>query len=92
MAATAHADGDPRDDAFLGALNEVGIGYPSADQVIASGKAVCGYIEGRHSFVETVQAVKDANPGLSLEQSMQFVDLARDVYCPLPLAGGGGGG
>ncbi|UQX12452.1 DUF732 domain-containing protein [Candidatus Mycobacterium methanotrophicum] len=93
FAAVAHADDDSRDDNFLQALHEVGIGFPSADQAIASGKGVCSYIiAGRHPFDETVQKVAEENPQLSPKQALQFVDLAKDAYCPPGPAGGGGGG
>ncbi|GFG73519.1 DUF732 domain-containing protein [Mycobacterium botniense] len=92
MAGVARADDDPRDAAFLQALQEVGITYPSADRVIASGKAVCSYMAGGHSPNATVQMVAEENPELSPDQALQFVDLARGAYCPLPPMGGGGGG
>lgn len=92
LGAPAYADDDPRDAAFLQALNEVGIKYPSEDQVIASGKAVCAYIETRHTPAETVQTVAEENPQLSPGQAVDFVILARGAYCPLPPGGGGGGG
>jgi hypothetical protein len=87
----AHADGN--DDAFIEALNAEGIEYPNADQAVASGKAVCSYIiAGRHTEDETVQMVAEQNPKLSSIQAIQFVNLARGAYCPLPPMGGGGGG
>jgi hypothetical protein len=90
-AGTAYADGN--DDAFLEALNEVGIEYPNADQVVASGKAVCSYIiAGRHTENETIEMVSEQNPKLTPVQAIQFVNLARGAYCPLPPMGGGGGG
>ncbi|MBS4730214.1 DUF732 domain-containing protein [Mycobacterium sp. SM1] len=92
VAGAARADDDPRDDAFLQALKDVGIEYPNADQVIASGKAVCSYMAGGHTLNETAQAVAEQNPNLSPLQALQFVDLARGAYCPLPPMGGGGGG
>ncbi|KAA8964971.1 MAG: DUF732 domain-containing protein [Mycobacterium sp.] len=89
---TAYADSG-NDDAFLEALNEVGIEYPNADQVISSGKAVCSYIiAGRHTENETIEMVAEQNPKLSPVQAIQFVNLARGAYCPLPPMGGGGGG
>ncbi|MFY2860854.1 DUF732 domain-containing protein [Mycobacterium sp. THU-M104] len=87
----AHADGN--DDAFIEALNAEGIGYPNSSQAISSGKAVCSYIiAGRHSEQQTAQMVLDENPKLSPIQAVQFVNLARGAYCPLPPMGGGGGG
>lgn len=90
----AEADGDDgNDDAFIEALNAEGIQYPNADQAISSGKAVCSYIiAGRHTENETVQMVAEQNPKLSSIQAVQFVNLARGAYCPLPPMGGGGGG
>jgi hypothetical protein len=90
----AHADGnDGNDDAFIEALNDEGIEYPNADQAVASGKAVCSYIiAGRHTENETVQMVAEQNPKLSSIQAIQFVNLARGAYCPMPPMGGGGGG
>lgn len=87
----AHADSN--DDAFIEALNAVGIEYPNADQAISSGKAVCSYIiADRHTENQTVQMVAEQNPKLSPIQAVQFVNLARGAYCPLPPMGGGGGG
>lgn len=87
----AHADGN--DDAFIEALNAVGIEYPNADQAISSGKAVCSYIiADRHTEDQTAQMVAEQNPKLSPLQAIQFVNLARGAYCPLPPMGGGGGG
>ncbi len=93
FAAAAHADDDSRDDIFLQSLHQVGIEFPSDDQAIASGKGVCSYIiAGRHPFDETVRKVAEENPKLSTKQALQFVDLAKDTYCPPGPAGGGGGG
>lgn len=87
----AHADGN--DDAFIEALNAEGIEYPNAAQAISSGKAVCSYIiAGRHTEDQTVQMVAEQNPKLSDIQAVQFVNLARGAFCPLPPMGGGGGG
>ena len=87
----ARADGN--DDAFIEALNAVGIEYPNADQAISSGKAVCSYIiADRHTENQTAQMVAEQNPKLSPIQAVQFVNLARGAYCPMPPMGGGGGG
>lgn len=90
-AGAAHADDDPRDANFLQALKDVGIPYPSADKVTASGKAVCSYLHQGHSPNDTAQTVASEN-NLSSLQAEQFVALARGAYCPLPPMGGGGGG
>lgn len=92
LAGAAYADDDTRDADFLEVLHNVGIGYASEDDVIASGKAVCSYIAGGHTPNETAQTIENENPKLSPKQVLQFMELARAVYCPPPPLGGGGGG
>ncbi len=90
MAGAAHAD--DKDDAFLQALHDAGIEYSNSDKVVASGKAVCSYMAGGHGLDGTAQMIATENPNLSTEQAAEFMDIARNAYCPLPPMGGGGGG
>ncbi len=77
----APAAAEPGDTGFLGALDNMGISYPSPDDAVAGGQAVCRYLAEGHSVNQAAKGVKNANPSLTLTKASQFVGIAQATYC-----------
>ncbi|MGV0624478.1 DUF732 domain-containing protein [Mycolicibacter minnesotensis] len=80
LAAPAVAD-PASDSTFLGALDQMGISYPSAADAVAGGQAVCQYLVEGHTPNQAAKGVKNANPSLTLTKASQFVHIAHAAYC-----------
>jgi hypothetical protein len=75
------AKADPISDvAFLQTLDQRGITYTSATQVIGAGHAVCTYLDVGGSLRETVDMVAE-NSQLGSD-SAYFVGVSIGAYCP----------
>jgi len=77
----APAAAEPDDPGFLGALDQMGIAYPSPADAVAGGQAVCQYLAEGHSTNQAAKGVKNANPSLTLTKASQFVGIAQATYC-----------
>lgn len=77
----APAAAEPGDSGFLGALDHMGISYPSPADAVAGGQAVCQYLAEGHSPNQAAKGVKNANPSLTLTKASQFVGIAQATYC-----------
>ena len=91
LAAPAYADPDDisgDDQAFLAALQKVGIHYPSPDRAISAGKSVCACLNGGESGLELVHEVKVRNAGFTMEEASDFAMIASKYYCPQQLSKG----
>ena len=93
LAAPAYADpgdvsGDVSgdDQAFVAVLAHVGIKYPSPAAAIATGKSVCGCLNGGVGGLELVHEVKTRNPGFTMEDASDFAMIAAKYYCPQQLS------
>lgn len=79
----AHADAGP-DIAFLQVLDDQGITYSNATNIIDAGHAVCEY-RADHSLSATVAMVR-RNSILDQHNAAYFVGAAEAAYCPTFLA------
>ena len=89
FAAPAYGDpgaSDGNDAAFLTALRQVGISYPSPDQAIGAGRSVCGCLNNGESGLELVHDLKTHNPGFTMEDASDFAMVAAKFYCPQQLS------
>jgi hypothetical protein len=90
LAAPAYGDPPPvvdGDDAgFLAALQQAGITYSSPDQAIASGRAVCTFLNNGESGLQVVHDVKAHNPGFDMESASNFAIISAKFYCPHQLS------
>ncbi|BCO35956.1 DUF732 domain-containing protein [Mycobacterium heckeshornense] len=88
IAAPAYADpGDVATDAaFLTALQQSGITYPSADQAIGAAQAVCTCLNHGESGLELVHDVKTHNPAFTMDAAAQFAAISAKYYCPQQLS------
>ncbi len=82
LAAPAHGEPAGTDVVFLDSLRKAGITYSSPDQVIASAKAVCGFMSNGETGLQVVSDIKDQNPGMTMDAAAKFAALASDAYCP----------
>jgi Protein of unknown function (DUF732) len=88
LAAPAYADpGDVAgdDQAFLAALQQVGIKYANPAAAIAAGKAVCSCLNNGEGGLELVHDVKTRNQGFTMEDASDFAMVAAKFYCPQQL-------
>ncbi|SOX56395.1 DUF732 domain-containing protein [Mycobacterium ahvazicum] len=88
LAAPAHADAT--DDAFLAALINAGITYPSPDRAIKAGQKVCDLANSGTSQLDIVRDIKDLNPAFTMAKAARFAHAAASAYCPELLGSGGG--
>ncbi|MCV7230709.1 DUF732 domain-containing protein [Mycolicibacterium komossense] len=82
-AAPVHADAGP-DIAFLQVLDDQGITYSNATNIIDAGHAVCEYRSG-HTLNETIAMIR-RNSILDQHNAAYFVGAAEAAYCPTFLA------
>jgi hypothetical protein len=87
-AAPAGADPDGggdsagNDAAFLAAIKASGLTFPSEDQAIVAGHAVCSMANNGESGLAVVKRLTADNPGLSMEDASKFAAAASKAYCP----------
>lgn len=89
LAAPAYADpgeGAGNDAAFLAALNQVGIRYPSPNQAIGTAQSVCGCLNDGVSGLALVHELKTRNPGFDMDDASDFAMIAAKFYCPQQLS------
>ncbi|OBF09822.1 DUF732 domain-containing protein [Mycobacterium sp. 852002-10029_SCH5224772] len=82
FAASAHAEPQGDDAAFLANLSNSGITYSNPSQVITSAKAVCGLMGRGETGLQVVSDIKNQNPGMTMDAAAKFAALASSVYCP----------
>lgn len=76
------ANADVADDAFIDALNGMGIKYSNPGAVIAAGRSVCEGFDQGYSFDAVTLAVSRAGSQLtSVDQAANFVRAATLTYC-----------
>ncbi|MCV7259017.1 DUF732 domain-containing protein [Mycobacterium shimoidei] len=89
LAAPAYADpgeGGGNDAAFIAALNQAGISYPTPGQAIGTAQSVCGCLNNGISGLALVHELKTRNPGFSMDDASDFAMIAARFYCPQQLA------
>lgn len=82
FSASAHAEPDGDDTAFVGALVKAGFTFNSPGQAITSAKTVCRLLGNGESGIEVLKDLKDNNPGMTLDRAAAFTVLAANAYCP----------
>jgi hypothetical protein len=80
-ALAAPALADANQDILIGVLDEEGIPYSTAENVVVLAGAVCEYVAaGQAPEQVAIEIAEPAN--WSIEQSGFFVGAATQVYCP----------
>lgn len=84
FATPAYADpAQGSDDAdFLATVRDAGLTYTNADQAIAFGKAVCGWIGSGKPGPQLIHDLQTNNPGLTTDHATLFVAISAKYYCP----------
>lgn len=82
LAPPAFGEPEGDDGAFLAALRNAGFTYNSPGQVIASARAVCGFMSKGETGLQVVHDVKDQNPGMTMDAAARFAAIASSSYCP----------
>ncbi|MFI9505522.1 DUF732 domain-containing protein [Nocardia sp. NPDC052566] len=74
---------DPKDTAYLAALDAAGVPHADNDAAIRDGKAVCATItKNRETPTEVASGI--SIPALNAKQSAALASAAIDAYCPQP--------
>ncbi|SKO52063.1 LprJ protein [Mycobacteroides abscessus subsp. bolletii] len=82
MLSVAPASADAADNAFIQALDGMGIKYTNPGAVIAAGRSVCDGFDQGYSFDAVTLAVSRAGSQLtSVDQAANFVRAATLTYC-----------
>ena len=84
-AASAHADVDGRDQAFLTTLSQAGVTYLNPERAVAAGKSVCDLVDGGMTGAEIVKNLQEKNPGFVGDGAAKFAAIAAQAYCPTAL-------
>lgn len=84
LAAPAHAD--TNDAAFFDQLDRAGIEFADAQDAVSAAKGVCNYLAEGRSVTVVARAIKMRNHHLSNNNSLQFVEIAGETYCPEQLS------
>lgn len=85
-AASAYADVDGKDQAFLTTLSQAGVTYLNADRAITAGRSVCDLVDSGMTGAEIVKNLQDRNPGFEGDGAARFAAIAAQAYCPQALA------
>lgn len=85
LAIAIPANADPGTDAFLGALNNAGVGYSDPAVAASLGESICPLLqEPGGNFARTVSKVTNTE-GISPDTAALFTSIAISVYCPTML-------
>ncbi|WP_343600781.1 DUF732 domain-containing protein [Mycobacterium sp.] len=74
------------DETFFQSLDHLGIDQPAGAEAVTTAKAACGQLAGGQTVRDTVDAVRNTYPGLTVLKAAHFVAVARALYCPDPSA------
>jgi Protein of unknown function (DUF732) len=78
---------DTKDQAFLRALQDVGITPPSPAWAVSDAQAVCNRFRRGDSRDDIIAVVKRASPKMNDSGAVNFVNLSTRTYCPEYAAG-----
>ncbi|BBZ44176.1 hypothetical protein MPRM_14570 [Mycobacterium parmense] len=84
-AASAQADVDGKDQAFLTTLRQAGVTYMNPERAVAAGKSVCDLVDGGMTGAEIVKNLQEKNPGFEGDGAAKFAAIAAQAYCPQAL-------
>jgi hypothetical protein len=82
----APAQADPVGDAFLGALNNAGVGYNDPGSAVSLGQSICPMLaQPGGSFASAASSIT-GNNGISPQLAGLFTSIAISMYCPSMMA------
>jgi hypothetical protein len=86
LAGAGAASAGSADIGFLNELDEIGIIYPSADDVISDAHVVCNKLDGGADPDDILASFREYQPDLSAKSSKAFLVASARAYCPEYLA------
>lgn len=81
MSATQAAAAERTDNAFVGRVSDMGIGFTKRDTVITAGHGVCRALSGGQTAVSAIHSFSHRTR-LTDTQASAFVTVAVHTYCP----------